>query len=39
MQLMRGGHLGTVLIELGFIDEDTFAAELAKVLGMRCALK
>jgi hypothetical protein len=33
-QLILGGHLGTALIELGFIDEDTLGEVLSKMFGV-----
>jgi hypothetical protein len=36
-QLIFGGHLGTCLIELGFIDERTFGQALADLHGLRYA--
>jgi len=38
-QMMRGGHLGTSLIELGFVNEVTLGRTLGQLLGMRCAPK
>jgi len=35
LQLISGGHLGTYLIELGFIDEDAMARTLGEILGFR----
>jgi hypothetical protein len=36
-QLILGGHLGTCLIELGFIDEESFGRMLAEMHGVRYA--
>ena len=36
-QLIFGGHLGTCLIELGFVDEHTFGRALAELHGLRYA--
>jgi hypothetical protein len=36
-QLLRGGQLGTCLIELGFVDEDRLGAALAEIHGVEQA--
>jgi hypothetical protein len=36
-QLMRGGHIGTTLVELGYIDEATLGQTLAEILGLSYA--
>jgi len=36
-QLILGGHLGTCLIELGFVDEESFGRTLAEMHGLRYA--
>lgn len=36
-QLILGGHLGTCLIELGYVDEDAFGRTLAELHGLRYA--
>jgi hypothetical protein len=36
-QLISGGHLGTSLIELGFLDEETLGRTLAECLNLRYA--
>jgi hypothetical protein len=36
-QLILGGHLGTCLIELGYVDEKEFGRTLAEIHGMRYA--
>jgi hypothetical protein len=38
-QLIFGGHLGTNLIELGFIDEEALGTTLAEILGVRHATR
>jgi len=37
LQLIFGGHLGTCLVELGFVDEAVLARTLSSILGMKCA--
>lgn len=37
-QLMLGGHLGSCLLELGFVDEKTLGAALAESTGVPCAV-
>jgi len=37
LQLIFGGHLGTCLVELGFVEEASLAQTLASILGMKCA--
>ena len=37
LQLIFGGHLGTCLVELGYVDEAALAGTLSDVLGMKCA--
>ncbi len=38
-QRVRGGHLGTNLIELGYIDEPTLGRTLSEISGLTCASK